>query len=67
MKVDWNNLRHVIERGVIEAAHDAGVERVAIRVIIDALPDGTPAISVEVCELSPSDLARMRPDDDKHN
>lgn len=58
MAVDWAKLRHVIEAGTIEACADAGLTRAAVRVTISALPSGTPAIEVEVLEVS-EELAAM--------
>jgi len=56
--VDWAKLRHVIEAGTIEACVDAGLTRVAVRVVLTPLPSGTPAITVEVLEVS-EELAAM--------
>lgn len=73
MKPDIEALRRAIEMGVIEAAHDAGFERIAVRVDISTLlaraSNGVhkvPAIHVEVLELTP-EQARELIDSDKDN
>lgn len=59
MTIDWAKLRHVIEAGTVEACVDSGLTRVAVRVLITALPCGTPAITVEVLELTEEVAARI--------
>lgn len=50
--IDWGKLRRVIEAGTVEACVDSGLTRMAVRVLITKLPCGTPAITVEVLELT---------------
>jgi hypothetical protein len=68
VSVDIDNLRRAIELGTVEACHDAGFERVAIRVVITALacvdertgePMVVPAIHVEVCEMTPEQVKEI--------
>lgn len=67
MKVDFEALRRAIEAGCAEAAHDAGLEMVAVRVDIIALSTTTatgrpivvPGIHVEVEELTPEEAGAL--------
>jgi len=54
-KINYEALRIAIEKGSAQAAHDAGIERVAIQVNIVTLSvagEPLPGIKIEVTELS---------------
>lgn len=66
-QVDYDQLRRVLEHGIVDACHEAGLSRVAVCIHIDTLVAPTadskaevvPVIRVEVCELSEAEVAEL--------